>query len=94
MTELYCDPFFGAALGIAYIFAKTIETVGRQPNAEARVAKYSSVTSLFAIINILSFGLRFAYHQSPDSTLRSTYCRLDTVLPLVAESLLLAAEYT
>ncbi len=32
--------FFGAALGIAYIFAKTIETVGRQPNAEARVAKY------------------------------------------------------
>jgi len=24
--------FFGAALGIAYIFAKTIETVGRQPN--------------------------------------------------------------
>ncbi len=32
--------FFGAALGIAHIFAKTIETVGRQPNAEARVAKY------------------------------------------------------
>ena len=32
--------FFGAALGIAYVFAKTIETVGRQPNAEARVAKY------------------------------------------------------
>ena len=32
--------FFGAALGIAYIFAKTIETVGRQPNAEAKVAKY------------------------------------------------------
>ena len=32
--------FFGAALGIAYIFAKTIETVGRQPNCEAKVAKY------------------------------------------------------
>ena len=32
--------FNGAGLGIAYIFGKTIETVGRQPNAEARVGKY------------------------------------------------------
>ncbi|CCQ91843.1 ATP synthase, F0 complex, subunit C [Nitrospina gracilis 3/211] len=32
--------FFGAAIGIANIFATTIETVGRQPNAEGRVAKY------------------------------------------------------
>jgi F-type H+-transporting ATPase subunit c len=32
--------FNGAGLGIAFIFGKTIETVGRQPNAEARVGKY------------------------------------------------------
>ena len=32
--------FAGAAIGIGYIFAQTIETVGRQPNAESRVAKY------------------------------------------------------
>ena len=32
--------FAGAAIGIGYIFAQTIDTVGRQPNAEARVAKY------------------------------------------------------
>ena len=30
--------FAGAAIGIGYIFAQTIETVGRQPNAESRVA--------------------------------------------------------
>jgi len=32
--------FAGAAVGIGFIFAQTIETVGRQPNAEARIAKY------------------------------------------------------
>jgi F-type H+-transporting ATPase subunit c len=43
---------FGAALGIAYIFAKTIETVGRQPNAEARVAKYCWIG--FALVESLA----------------------------------------
>ena len=32
--------FAGAAVGSGFIFAQTIETVGRQPNAEARIAKY------------------------------------------------------
>ena len=44
--------FFGAALGIAYIFAKTIETVGRQPNAEARVAKYCWIG--FALVEAIA----------------------------------------
>ena len=44
--------FFGAALGIAYIFAKTIETVGRQPNCEARVAKYCWIG--FALVEAIA----------------------------------------
>ncbi len=52
--------FFGAALGIAYIFAKTIETVGRQPNAEARVAKYCWIG--FALVEAIAlYGLVLAF---------------------------------
>jgi F-type H+-transporting ATPase subunit c len=32
--------FNGAGLGIGLIFAKMIETVGRQPNAEGRITKF------------------------------------------------------
>ena len=52
--------FFGAAIGIAYIFAKTIETVGRQPNAEARVAKYCWIG--FALVEAVAlYGLVLAF---------------------------------
>jgi len=44
--------FFGAALGIAYIFATTISTVGRHPNAEARVAKYCWIG--FALVEAIA----------------------------------------
>ncbi len=32
--------FLGASIGMGLLFAKFIETVGRQPNAEAKVTKY------------------------------------------------------
>ena len=52
--------FFGAAIGIAYVFAKTIETVGRQPNAEARVAKYCWIG--FALVEAVAlYGLVLAF---------------------------------
>ena len=52
--------FFGAALGIAYIFATTISTVGRQPNAEARVAKYCWIG--FALVEAIAlYGLVLAF---------------------------------
>ena len=52
--------FFGAAIGIAYIFSKTIETVGRQPNAEARVAKYCWIG--FALVEAVAlYGLVLAF---------------------------------
>ncbi|MBI5426947.1 MAG: ATP synthase F0 subunit C [Nitrospinae bacterium] len=52
--------FWGAAVGIAYIFAKTIETVGRQPNAEGRVAKYAWIG--FALVEAIAlYGLVIAF---------------------------------
>jgi F-type H+-transporting ATPase subunit c len=52
--------FFGAAIGIAYVFAKTIETVGRQPNAEGRVAKYCWIG--FALVEAVAlYGLVLAF---------------------------------
>ena len=52
--------FFGAAIGIAYVFAKTIETGGRQPNAEARVAKYCWIG--FALVEAVAlYGLVLAF---------------------------------
>ena len=52
--------FWGAAIGIAYIFAKTIETVGRQPNAEARAAKYAWIG--FALVEAIAlYGLVIAF---------------------------------
>ena len=44
--------FAGAAIGIGYIFAQTIETVGRQPNAESRVAKYCWIG--FALVEAIA----------------------------------------
>jgi len=50
--------FAGAAVGIGFIFAQTIETVGRQPNAEARIAKYCydlavAFSSFYEHVNVL-----------------------------------------
>ncbi len=56
--------FFGAALGIAYIFAKTIETVGRQPNCEVRVAKYCWIG--FALVEAIAlYALVIAFIIMP-----------------------------
>ncbi|MGV7221640.1 MAG: ATP synthase subunit C family protein [Nitrospinales bacterium] len=56
--------FFGAALGIAYIFATTISTVGRQPNAEARVAKYCWIG--FALVEAIAlYALVIAFIIMP-----------------------------
>ena len=47
-------------LGIGYIFAQTIETVGRQPNAESRVAKYCWIG--FALVEAIAlYGLVVAF---------------------------------
>ena len=52
--------FAGAAIGIGYIFAQTIETVGRQPNAESRVAKYFWIG--FALVEAIAlYGLVVAF---------------------------------
>lgn len=56
--------FFGAAIGIAYIFAKTIETVGRQPNAEKHVAKYCWIG--FALVEAIAlYALVIAFIIMP-----------------------------
>lgn len=56
--------FFGAAIGIAHIFATTIETVGRQPNAEARVAKYCWIG--FALVEAIAlYALVIAFIIMP-----------------------------
>ena len=56
--------FFGAALGIAYIFATTISTVGRQPNAEARVVKYCWIG--FALVEAIAlYALVIAFIIMP-----------------------------
>ena len=44
--------FAGAAIGIGQIFSQTIETVGRQPNAESRVAKYCWIG--FALVEAIA----------------------------------------
>ena len=52
--------FGGAAIGIGYIFAQTIETVGRQPNAESKVAKYCWIG--FALVEAIAlYGLVVAF---------------------------------
>jgi len=52
--------FAGAAVGIGFIFAQTIETVGRQPNAEARIAKYCWIG--FALVEAVAlYGLVLAF---------------------------------
>lgn len=45
--------FLGAALGIGMIFSKMIETVGRQPNAEAKLTKFLWIGFAF----VEQFGL-------------------------------------
>ena len=45
---------------VRYIFAQTIETVGRQPNAEARIAKYCWIG--FALVEAVAlYGLVLAF---------------------------------
>lgn len=52
--------FFGAALGIGWIFSTMIETVGRQPGAEDRVAKYMWIG--FALVEAIAlYGLVIAF---------------------------------
>ena len=52
--------FAGAAICIGYILPQTIETVGRQPNAESRVAKYCWIG--FALVEAIAlYGLVVAF---------------------------------
>lgn len=52
--------FAGAALGISWIFATTIATIGRQPEAEGRLAKYCWIG--FALVEAIAlYGLVIAF---------------------------------
>ena len=56
--------FFGAAVGFAYSFANTFESVGRQPYAEARVAKYCWIG--FALVEAIAlYALVIAFIIMP-----------------------------
>ena len=50
----------GAALGIGMIFSKMIESVARQPEAEARLSKYAWIG--FALVETIAlYGLVIAF---------------------------------
>lgn len=50
----------GAALGIGMIFSKMIESVARQPEAEARLSKYAWIGfALVETIALYSFVIAF-----------------------------------
>jgi len=52
--------FGGAGIGIGYIFGKMIEAVARQPEAEARTAKYMWIG--FALVEAIAlYGLVVAF---------------------------------
>jgi len=52
--------FAGAGVGIGYIFGKMIEAVARQPEAEARVAKYMWIG--FALVEAIAlYGIVIAF---------------------------------
>ncbi|MBI3597527.1 MAG: ATP synthase F0 subunit C [Nitrospirae bacterium] len=52
--------FFGAALGIGWIFSTMIATIGRQPEAEGRVVKYMWLG--FALVEAIAlYGLVIAF---------------------------------
>lgn len=52
--------FFGAALGIAWIFSTTIATIGRQPESEPRLVKYMWIG--FAMVEAIAlYGLVVAF---------------------------------
>lgn len=52
--------FLGAALGIGWIFSTMIATLGRQPEAEGRVAKYMWIG--FALVEAIAlYGLVIAF---------------------------------
>lgn len=52
--------FAGSGIGIGYIFGKMIESVTRQPEAEARVAKYMWIG--FALVEAIAlYGLVIAF---------------------------------
>jgi len=51
--------FTGAGIGIGYIFGKMIEAVARQPEAEARVSKYTWIG--FALVEAVAiYGILIA----------------------------------
>jgi F-type H+-transporting ATPase subunit c len=52
--------FAGSGIGIGYIFGKMIESVARQPEAEAKVAKYMWIG--FALVEAIAlYGLVIAF---------------------------------
>ncbi len=52
--------FAGSGIGIGYIFGKMIESVSRQPEAEARVGKYMWIG--FALVEAIAlYGLVIAF---------------------------------
>ncbi len=52
--------FAGSGIGIGFIFGKMIESVARQPEAEARVGKYMWIG--FALVEAIAlYGLVIAF---------------------------------
>ncbi len=52
--------FAGSVIGIGYIFGKMIESVARQPEAEAKVGKYMWIG--FALVEAIAlYGLVIAF---------------------------------
>ncbi|MFQ5965297.1 MAG: ATP synthase F0 subunit C [Candidatus Scalinduaceae bacterium] len=52
--------FAGSGIGIGYIFGKMIESVARQPEAEAKVGKYMWIG--FALVEAIAlYGLVIAF---------------------------------
>jgi len=52
--------FAGSGIGIGYIFGKMIESVSRQPEAEARIGKYMWIG--FALVEAIAlYGLVIAF---------------------------------
>ncbi|HJO48251.1 MAG TPA: ATP synthase F0 subunit C [Candidatus Scalindua sp.] len=52
--------FAGSGVGIGYIFGKMIESVARQPEAEAKVGKYMWIG--FALVEAIAlYGLVIAF---------------------------------
>lgn len=52
--------FFGSAIGLGYVFGKTIESIARQPGAEGVVAKYLWIGAAF-VEAVALYGLVIAF---------------------------------